>query len=154
LMNQYDDQQPGTSLTEFWVAAVPRFFWPDKPIMTRFGGELYDQFWATTDAASALAPTYTGEAYWNYGPLGVVVVSILIGFEIGWLTQRWHIAAGGRDLAFFVIAFPTALWASFVETWIAANYVGGFITIVLLWCLAKFLILKLFVGALPRVRTS
>jgi hypothetical protein len=133
LIQQYDSQQPGNSLHDFWAAAVPRVFWPDKPIITRFGTELHEQFWAITDAQSALAPTYSAEAYWNYGGLGVAIVSIVIGLELGWLTRRWHIAAAGKDLAFFVIAFPTALWASFVESWIAASYVGGFVTLVLLW---------------------
>jgi hypothetical protein len=150
LIQQYDTQQPGNSLHDSWAAAVPRVLWPDKPIITRFGTELHEQFWATTNAQSALAPTYSAEAYWNYGPTGVVIVSLLIGLELGWLTRRWHIAAAGKDLAFFVIAFPTALWASFVESWIAANYVGGFITLVLLWHIARFLLLKLFVGSMTR----
>ena len=154
LIDQYDEQQPGTSLNDLWVAAIPRILWPDKPIVTRFGTELHEQFWATADATSALAPTYTAEAYWNYGPVGVVVISILIGLEIGWLTQRWHMAAEGLDLAFFVIAFPTALWSSFVESWIAATYIGGFLTLVLLWSLCRFLLLKLFVGALPPARAT
>lgn len=150
LMQQYDTQQPGNSLHDFWAAAVPRLFWPDKPIITRFGTELHEQYWATTNAQSALAPTYSAEAYWNYGPIGVGIVSLLIGLELGWLTRRWHVAAAGKDLAFFVIAFPTALWASFVESWIAASYVGGFVTLVLLWHIARFLLLKLFVGARTR----
>ena len=147
LMEQYDNGQPGTSLDDFWVAAVPRIFWPDKPIVTRFGAELYEQFENIADGTSNLAPTYTGEAYWNFGPLGVVVVSILVGLEIGWLTRRWYMATRGLDPAFFVIAFPTALWASFVESWIAAQYVGGFLTIVLLWRLSRFLLLDGFLGA-------
>ena len=140
LMDQYDNRQPGSSLDDFWVALIPRLLWPGKPIVTRFGSELHEQFWAIANADSALAPTYTAEAYWNYGPLGVVMVSLLIGAEIGWLTRRWQFAAGGSDLAFLLIAFPAALWASFVESWIAATYVGGFLTIVMLWCAARIVL--------------
>lgn len=139
LIAQYDSRQPGSSLNDFWAAAVPRLFWPDKPIITRFGTELHEQFWAIANASSALAPTYTAEAYWNWGALGVLVVSILLGLELGWLTQRWHIAIQGLDPAFFVIAFPAALWASYVESWIAANYIGGFLTIAVLWCVSRCL---------------
>jgi hypothetical protein len=152
LMEQYDNHQPGASLDDYWVAAVPRILWPDKPNVTRFGTELHEQFWSTANATSALAPTYSAEAYWNYGPLGVVVVSLLVGMEIGWLTHRWHVAAEGLDPAFVVIAFPTALSASYVETWIAATYVGGFLTIVLVWWFSRFLLLTLFVGAAQKVR--
>lgn len=151
LIQRYEDGQPGASLADFWAAAIPRVFWPDKPIITRFGADLHGQFWEIADAQSALAPSYSAEAYWNYGPLGVLIVSIVIGLEIGWLTRGWHRASAGQDLAFFVIAFPVALWASFVESWIAASYVGGFVTIVLLWYIARFLLVKLFAGSLNPV---
>lgn len=152
LMTQYDNHQPGASLDDAWVAAVPRLLWPDKPVVTRFGPELYEQM--SGNAGSAMAPTYAAEAYWNYGALGVIAVSILIGLEIGWLTQRWHIAADGLDPAFFVVAFPTALSASYVESWIAANYIGGFLTIVMLWAFTKLVIVRLFRGALFRIGVS
>lgn len=140
LIAQYDSRQPGNSLDDFWAAAVPRIFWPDKPIITRFGAELHEQFWAVTNARSALAPTYTAEAYWNWGAAGVLLVSVLLGLELGWLTQRWHIAIRGQDPAFFFIAFPAALWAAYVESWIAASHIGGFLTIVILWCASRFLL--------------
>ncbi len=147
LMEAYDQQTPGTSLDDFWVAAIPRVFWPDKPIVTRFGAELHMEFWATPEASSALAPTYNGEAYWNYGPVGVVIVSLLLGLQIGWLTYRWHITNRGLDPAFFLIAFPASLWAMFVENWIAASYIGGFLTIVVIWLCARLFFLKVSGGA-------
>ncbi|MEP7244804.1 MAG: hypothetical protein ABI885_14150 [Gammaproteobacteria bacterium] len=152
LIQEYEDGKPGKSLDDAWAAAIPRLLWPDKPNITRFGAELHGLYWAKADPTSALAPTYTGEAYWDYGPAGVVVVSILIGLELGWLTGRWHIAALGKDPAFFLIAFPTALWASFVESWIAATYVGGFLTLVGLWYIARVLVVKLLIGALHKNR--
>jgi hypothetical protein len=149
LMDQYDSRQRGTSLDDFWVALIPRALWPDKPIVTRFGGELHEEFWATANADSALAPSYSAEAYWNYGPLGVLIVSLLIGAEVGWMTHRWHVAVDGHDLAFFVIAFPSALWGAFVESWIAATYIGGFLLLVVLWCAARLIIHGLL-GTAPK----
>jgi hypothetical protein len=149
LMDRYERNSPGTSLDDFWVAAIPRVLWPEKPIVTRFGPELYSEFWGQA-AESAIAPTYSAEAYWNYGPAGLVIVSVLLGLEIGWLTRRWQIAASGSDPAFFLIAFPVALWASYVETWIAATYIGGFMTIVVLWGCTRLGLRKLPAGVLPR----
>ena len=143
LMDQYESGSRGTTLDDFWVAAIPRVLWPEKPIVTRFGTELDAKFW-NRSVESALAPTYSGEAYWNYGPLGVVLISILLGLENGWLTRRWHMAAGGSDPAFFLIAFPTAVGAAFVETWIAATYIGGFLIYVALWLCARFFLLTFF----------
>lgn len=136
LIQQYENGEPGTSLDDFWVAVIPRALWPDKPNVTRFGPELHGIFWAGSEG-SALAPTYTGEAYWNYGPLGVFMVSVLLGLEFGWFTRRWQMASRGRDPAFFLIAFPSAIWACFLETWIAASYIGGFLTLNILWLVAR-----------------
>ena len=137
LIDQYESNNPGTSLDDFWVAAIPRVLWPEKPIVTRFGAELHAEFWSQ-EAESALAPTYSAEAYWNYGPAGLVIVSVLLGLEIGWLTRRWQIAASGSDPTFFLIAFPVVLMAAYVETWIAATYIGGFLTIIGVWFCARF----------------
>jgi hypothetical protein len=142
LMNEYDEGRPGSSLKDFWVALVPRVLWPDKPNVTRFGGELYQYKMGAPDAASALAPSYSGEAYWNYGPQGVAWISVLIGWQIGWMTRRWQVASRGGDPAFYLIAFPVALWAVFVETWIAASYIGGFVTLIVLWLAARVIVRK------------
>lgn len=150
LVDQYERNSPGTSLDDFWVAAIPRVLWPDKPIITRFGTQLHEEFWNTSEATSALAPTYSGEAYWNNGPAGLVLVSILLGLEMGWLTRRWQIAASGDDPAFFLIAFPVSLWAVYVESWIAASYIGGFITIVVLWLSTRFVLRNFIDVAQPR----
>lgn len=144
LIDQYEHNNPGTSLNDFWAAAIPRVFWPDKPIVTRFGAELHNEFWGTSDVESALAPTYSGEAYWNGGTGGLVIVSLLLGLEVGWMTRRWQIAASGADPAFFLIAFPVALWGAYVESWIAASYIGGFITFVIIWQATRFILHNFF----------
>ncbi|HXH29515.1 MAG TPA: hypothetical protein VNJ01_01765 [Bacteriovoracaceae bacterium] len=140
LVNEYENGQAGNSLDDFWVALIPRVFWPDKPNVTRFGAGLHAQYQNIADSSSNLAPTYSAEAYWNYGPLGLALVSILLGLEIGWFTRRWQLALAGRDPAFFLIAVPVAIWGSYVETWVAASYVGGFLTFVVIWFVARLVI--------------
>lgn len=133
LIEQYDAGKPGESLKDFWVALIPRVLWPGKPNVTRFGGELYNQFRQTRNVRSALAPTFSAEAYWNFGNLGVLVISILIGLELGWLTNVWFRSIHGGDTAYLIVAFPAAYMGFNVEAWIAASYVGGFITLIFLW---------------------
>ncbi len=135
LVNEYSDGRPGKSLGDFWAVMIPRVLWPGKPILTRFGVELNTQYYDVLGAdhlqtSSSVAPTYSGEAYWNYGVSGVVLVSILLGLGIGWLTRCWQSAMMGRDPAFFLIAFPVAIWVSFVESWLVATYLGEFIIFV------------------------
>ena len=133
LMHEYDEGRPGQSLTSWWDALVPRLLWPDKPNVTRFGPELYSVIFHN-NPTSALAPTYTAEAYWNYGWIGVIVVSLVIGLEIGWLTRKWRDFMSGKssNLGIVVFTVPIALFSFWVETWIAASYVGGFVTLVVL----------------------
>lgn len=137
LIAEYENNRAGKSLKEFWVAVIPRVLWPDKPIITRFGQELYASYY-NHPPTSALAPTYSAEAYWNYGLIGVVMVSILLGLEFGWLTRRAQLAMAGKDPAFFLIAAPIVMWAMQVEAWVVATYIGGFLTFFVIWLAAHF----------------
>lgn len=137
LIREYEDNRPGYSLNDFWVALIPRALWPDKPNITRFGAELDGIFWGRGGESSALAPSYNGEAYWNYGPLGVFIVSLVLGLELAWLARHAHLARLGRDTAYYMICLPAILLAVYMETWVAASYVGGFITLVLIYYIAK-----------------
>jgi hypothetical protein len=120
---------------------IPRVLWPEKPIITRFGTELNTQYYYVAGEplqnSSSAAPTYSAEAYWTHGPPGVVLVSILLGLGIGWFTRCWQLAMAGHDPAFFLIAFPVAIWASFVESWVVATYFGEFIIFVVILLLAR-----------------
>lgn len=141
LVNEYDSGRPGHSLVDFWAVMVPRILWPEKPIMTRFGVELNARYYyipgQSVQNTSATAPTYSAEAYWNYGVPGVVLVSIILGLAVGWLTRCWQHALVGRDPAFFLIAFPAAIWVSFVESWLVATYIGEFIIFVVILLSAR-----------------
>lgn len=137
LINEYNNQRPGKSLVDFWAVIIPRVLWPEKPIMTRFGVDLNEQFYykpgSSIQNTSATAPTYSGEAYWNFGVFGVVIVSILLGLAIGWLTRCWQITLLRGNPAFFLIAFPVAIWASSVESWLVGTYLGEFVILVVLY---------------------
>ena len=150
LINEYNSGRPGRSLVDFWAVFVPRMIWPEKPIMTRFGVELNAQYYymsgqGARQTHSSAAPSYSGEAYWNYGVPGVILVSILLGLGIGWLTSCWQRAMAGRAPTYFLIAFPVAIWASFVESWVVGTYLGEFIIFVVILLFGRA------VFALPRL---
>ena len=134
LIAQYQSGNRGHSLDDFWVALVPRILWPDKPNVTRFGGKLYGQLNQTTAVSSQLAPTYSAEAYWNHGWVGLIAVSSLIGLQLGWLSQKWLDLVSGRSSrpGVLLLAVPIAFHGLWVETWIAATYIGGFVTLFVL----------------------
>jgi hypothetical protein len=81
----------GDSMDYLAYAFVPRFFWPEKPGVSRgawftvyLGGASNEE-----EATTATALTAPGELYWNFGTLGVVAGMILVGSLIGVL---WRIA--------------------------------------------------------------
>jgi len=138
LIRQHDNGAPGDSMADAWQALIPRILWPEKPNITRFGAQLDILFYSRTTGQSQLAPTYTAEAYWNSGWFGVLLVSILIGFELGWFTEKWHRFTRGDSKQSGIIAFsiPVSLFALWVEAWVVATYVGGFMTLLILVKLA------------------
>jgi len=143
MLNQFDAGKPGESLKNLWVSLIPRIFWLEKPDISRFGHELHGKFYSVKYASSALAPTFSAEAYWNYGFIGVLGFSIMIGLQLGWLSNIWFRTLKRKDISFMIVAFPAAFMGFNVEAWIASAYFGGFVTLIILWFMLKS-ILKIF----------
>lgn len=78
VVNLHDAGSPGDSLDYLLIVLVPRFLWPDKPIITGVGTELYTL--ATGSAGtSSISPGLFAEAYWNFGWLGIPILMIPLG---------------------------------------------------------------------------
>lgn len=134
LVERHDAGSPGRSLTTAWEALVPRIIWRNKPVITRFGPDLDRMVFRRAESGSSLAPSYSAEAYWNGGWITVLVVSMALGLELGWLTRKWNsfTREGSKHLGVLVLAVPIILSSFWVETWFVATYVGGFVTLVVL----------------------
>lgn len=140
LINEYNIGRPGNTLSNFWVTFIPRMLWQQKPVITNLGGELNAKYYNDPrQTISALAPTYSAEAYWNYGPSGVALVSVLLGLTIGWLTHYSFLAVLGARPEYFIIAFSAAIWACFVESWLVSGYLGEFVIFVVLLIIARIM---------------
>jgi len=132
LINEYDSGRPGNTLVDMFTVFVPRVLWPQKPIITRFGSELSVTYHNDPrQGSSAMAPTYTGEAYWNLGWFGVLAISTYLGICYGLLSRLALAAARGKNFAYFFIAYPVCISAVFLESWITATYIRGMTMIVL-----------------------
>jgi len=151
LIAQHDKGNPGDTLAQGWIALVPRVLWSDKPNVTRFGTELDSSVFRRGNSASALAPSYSGEAYWNGGWVGLILVSALLGLEVGWLTRKWikFTRVGLREAGIFIFGVPAMLFSLWVETWIVPTYVGGFATLFVLITAANFAVRNLLPGSHP-----
>jgi len=76
-ISRYDGGNPGPSLDYAFATLVPRFIWPEKPIITDIG--VLFNVMATGNARSSSAPGYFADAYWADGWRGVVSFMILVG---------------------------------------------------------------------------
>lgn len=141
LVNEYSKGIQGNTLSNFWLTFIPRILWPEKPIITNFGAELHKKYFNDpSQIYSSIAPTYSAEAYWNYGPLGVVLVSVLLGLVLGWLTHYSFLALLGVRPEYFIIAFPATIWACFVESWLVSTYLGEFLIFVFMLFVSRVLL--------------
>lgn len=96
VISMYDGGEPGNTLDHLFAALVPRFLWPDKPMMTVGGQDLYTQ--ATGQIGTSISPGVFAEAYWNFGWIGIpllmlpmgVILQLLHGLMVGFVNQgRW-----------------------------------------------------------------
>ena len=110
---------------------IPRILWPDKPLIAP--GSEFDTIFRGYIAQSSLAIGFIAEAYWNLGWLGVLLISAMIGLEIGWFTRRWHLfCQEGWSYSGIFFMGPLVLQQSlWVETNIVGGYVGGMVKLML-----------------------
>jgi hypothetical protein len=81
----YDMGRPGDSLKNLLYVFIPRFVWPDKPVMTAVGTELYTA--ATGQEGTSVSAGWFSEAYWNLGWSGVPLVMIPVGLILAYLSK-------------------------------------------------------------------
>jgi hypothetical protein len=72
-----DTGMSSQSLATLPAVLIPRFLWPNKPIITQIGVDFNSA--ATGNDQSASSPGLFAEAYWNFGWLGVAILMIPLG---------------------------------------------------------------------------
>lgn len=94
----------GESYLALLTLPVPRALWSDKPGLT--GGRVVDQFFGGT---GGIPPGAIGEAFWNFGVLGVALVHFAWGGFLRWLTRfRLHNAQVPGATALFAVTIMMA----------------------------------------------
>lgn len=119
-MMLYDTGTPGNTVDSAAWVLVPRLFWPEKPVFDP--GSEFDLIFRGTIADSNLALGHIAEGYYNLGWPGVVLVSVIAGLHMGYLTRKWlnFLRYGGESAGVFFLA-PVVMFTSF---WVEANFVG------------------------------
>lgn len=76
-VRRYDTGDVGNTYGNALAVFVPRILWPNKPIITNIGVEFY--YLLTSQVGSSFGMTLWAEAYWNFGWVGVVFMSVPLG---------------------------------------------------------------------------
>ena len=133
----------GESYLAAIFAAVPRAIWEEKP---RGPGSLYARLFLRAGWTGMAVPvSATAEAYWNFGPIGV----IFLGLIYGMLIRAVYLLYRRRFPDPFIIGF----YALFVTTFqFSTDALVTFQQQLMLLGIA-FVAVKLFVGSPRKVRT-
>lgn len=95
------------------TAPVPRALWPSKPGLV--DGQTGRRFFGTT---AGIPPGPVGEAYWNFGVPGVLLVFFVFGVFHKWVARRLlHDASQPLHVAFYAVIlvyFPRPVSSSLV----------------------------------------
>jgi hypothetical protein len=123
VVNLYDAGRPGDSLDYFLTVLVPRFVWPDKPIITSIGTDLFVK--ATgLEGTSSISPGLFGEAYWNFGWLGIPLLMIPLGLAFT-VVSRYSLDVMKRERWVHMPAVLLGVVAGIrVDGWYVPDIVG------------------------------
>jgi hypothetical protein len=114
--------QNGHTLSLFFTAFVPRYWWNDKPD-TSVGQLMNREFKVSEDRDTYISATHIGELYWNFGWPGIVVGMFALGALLGFINRRCDLSQQ-RSLTRLLI-LVTTIYACIVrfEASIALEYV-------------------------------
>ena len=98
----------GYTIISALIGFVPRIIWNDKPVETGTmiitTTDLYPGLYESQN--TGLIGTYLGEAYSNFGFIGILIYSIIIGYLFSYYHKRALISFNIFFLPFYAIAFP------------------------------------------------
>jgi hypothetical protein len=105
------DYQRGATLTNAITGLVPRFLWPDKPVLNL--GEFATQVIFQSQSVSNSPLTDVGEFYLNFGVAGVPIGMFFWGafFRAVYAYSRRCSASTIFQALMYLAVFPTLLFA-------------------------------------------
>lgn len=147
VIRQYDMGIPGEWPSLLPAVFVPRFFWPEKPIISDVGLDIYEL--GTGRRTSSAGAGVFADAYWAMGWWGVVVYMPVYGFILGLLSfTTVRLLREGRW-----VFFPVILLAMLMGTRADGHYitdVAGATTIITGMFVVLLVVERFFGSLAPR----
>jgi hypothetical protein len=135
--NEYLNGRPGSSLTKnvFWLF-VPRVAWPSKPVLSNTGYEI-TSLMLDVDIKSSTGITIFGEAFWNGGFTGVVLISTAVGLILGALSILSFKALESLDVAKIIFVWTGMIIGFRIDGLFYVDYIGQSIILLLTYVLLR-----------------
>lgn len=120
---QHDAGIHGDTLRHAGVVFVPRAIWPDKPIITKVGEDLY--FSISGRHGSSMAVGHFSEAYWNLGWTGLFILMLPIGILLTVYSRVSLSIMARQDWIFLPVVFMGVQIGLRVDGHFVADVVGA-----------------------------
>jgi hypothetical protein len=134
VVSQYDHGLPGDSLRNTLYSFIPRFLWPEKPLVL-LGGELATL--VSGEVGNQISPGYFAEAYWNLGWIGLPLLLIPIGFFFNVSTHFAARVIEREDWLYLPVLFLSLKVGMQIDSFYN-GFVGATAQIFALYFLVKF----------------
>lgn len=144
-MRQYDRGHPGTTFKLAPYALIPRFIFPDKPIMTP-GLELTYLITGDANLMSFTGLGVLGEGYWNGGWLGVAVVGIVVGALMAVFYQFSIRTLEAGIFMFLPISMAGIMLGLRIDDWFASAYLGTTVQILIMYLPLQYIVRPILFG--------
>ncbi|PHS21655.1 MAG: hypothetical protein COA84_15420 [Robiginitomaculum sp.] len=150
VIHLYDSGQPGNWPKLIPAVLIPRIFWPDKPIITAIGRDIYEL--GTGRRTSSFGAGIFADAYWAMGWSGVVVYMSFYGLVIGLLTQLASRIMHKEQWLFFPVVLLGLNYGMRTDGHYISDVAGGLVLIIALYFL--LLGLSIILKSSPKKRRA
>lgn len=129
VISQYDIGLPTYTLANVAAVFVPRFFWPDKPNLTKDGTDLYTR--ATGNEGTSISVGLFAEAYGNFGWWGLPLLMTPYGIILALMSRAMSAAMGRREWALLPVALIGVQIGTRVDGAYVIDVIGAPVTLAL-----------------------
>lgn len=136
-MMSFDNGRPGSSLENSVYSIIPRWLWPNKPVQT-YGSDLNELL--LRSRSSNLGIGISGEAYWNGGWIGVVLLGAFVGLEFAVFTILGAKYMGTLDFRWVPCGLIGLRMGLRPDDWFVTVFAGPAIIAIVFYCLTFFTI--------------
>ncbi len=142
-MHQYDKGHPGSTFALAPYVFIPRFIYPEKPIMTS-GLDFTYLIMRSKQTRSLTGLGIYGEGYWNMGWLGVFITGVVAGVLFAIYAIVCGLVVSKYNFLYLPIAIAGITMGFRIDDWFIPAYLGTSIQLFVIYSFIRFIIRPMF----------